>query len=187
MTLPAETDELLYRRLLRGDSEACAALINRYNAPLFRFLYRQIGDTATAEDLLQETFTRLITHQGKPPDHFKAWLYTIARNLAHDHFRSIHVQREESPSLMFDLVDPVALDELAIDNAAREEVTTCLQRLSPEHREVLILRFYDDLKVEEIAEITGTAAGTVKSRLFHALRYLKSLLAASAIPQRENS
>src|SRR6185369_5103422 len=128
---------------------------------------RQTDDLHHAEDLLQETFTRLITFQGAAPDNFRAWIYTIARNLAYDYFRSRSAPHSALPE---QLPDDLDLDDRLIQRARQEEIAGCLQRLSPEHREVVILRFYQDLKLEEIAEIVGLSVGTVKSRLFHALR-----------------
>jgi len=197
-------DEVLYRRVLDGDTDAFEALVSRYHDPLFRFLYRQTGDYAAAEDLLQETFTRLITYHGRLPDHFRAWAYTVASNLARDYFRSAHYRHEtkfaeyatkypaqyaESDNQTADhatdrfytsaeSVPPPAMDDLLILNGQRESVMHALARLTPDHRETVILRFYHDLKLDEIAIVSGVPIGTVKSRLFHALKQLKVLLSS---------
>lgn len=172
-------DERLYAAVLRGEAEALTEIVGRYHAPLFRFLVRQTGDSALADDLVQETFTRLLTYRGPSPARFKPWVYAIARNLAHDYFKSAYHRREQATDFDDDRTeaDESLDDAFAAGLVDRQAVTSALQRLSPDHREVLILRFYDDLNIEEIAQITGAPVGTVKSRLFHALKYLKADLA----------
>lgn len=176
------SDEELYRRLLGGDEGALEALVHRYHGPLLGFLYRQTGDRYLAEDLVQEAFTRLITYRGQVPQRFRAWAFTIAANLARDHLRSAYHRREQADA--FDVwgeTERSALltdsspgaDELLLRDADRREVVEALQFLSPTHRETVILRFYHDLRIDEVAEVTGVPAGTVKSRLFHALKQLK--------------
>lgn len=174
-----QTDETLYAAVMRGQSDALAELVGRYHAPLYRFLVRQTADESLADDLAQETFTRLLTYRGTPPHNFRAWAYTIARNLARDHFKSAYHRHEYATDFDHERVeDQNPLDDgFAISMADREAVAVALARLSPDHREVLVLRFYDDLKLEEIAEVTGAPLGTVKSRLFHALKHMKAFLA----------
>lgn len=165
---------MVYAQLLRGDPAALAELMRRYHAPLYRFLYRQTGDGALADDLVQETFIRLLTYRGSGPTHFKAWAYTIARNLTYDHFKSARHRNEDPSATIEDALS--GADSGAFTDDAREEVIAALGRLPTEQREALILRFYHDFKLEEIAEVTGVALGTVKSRLFHALRAMKGFL-----------
>ena len=179
------SDKWLYQRTLQGDTTAFELLVDRYHAPLFRFLYRQTGDYMLAEDLLQETFTRLITYHGDPPAHFRAWAYTVASNLTRDHFRSAHYRHEAdvidqddevSRAGRFDPSQTLAVEDILSLNATSEVVAQALQQLTPEQRETVILRFYHSLPLDEIALISSVPLGTVKSRLFHALRRLKGLL-----------
>jgi RNA polymerase sigma factor (sigma-70 family) len=168
-------DESLYRELRAGDHVALVELVKRYHSRLYKFLCRYTGDVTLADDLTQETFTRLLTHQGAPPTRFKSWVYAIARNLARDHFKSARYRRERSTDFDEDAY-PFTDDDTPIPDE-RDEVIRALAQLSPDHREVLILRFYHDLKLDEIAEVTRTPLGTVKSRLFHALKQVKGFLA----------
>ncbi|MFZ5814300.1 MAG: RNA polymerase sigma factor [Bacillota bacterium] len=172
------TDEELYRRLLSGDESSLEALVHRYHSPLLGFLYRQTGDRHLAEDLVQECFTRLVTYRGEPPRTFRAWAFTIAGNLARDHFRSAYRRREQADAM--EEQGPVHLaeiepgaDELLLRDADRRAVVEALQLLSPSQREALILKFYHEMRVDEIAEVTGAPPGTVKSRLFHGLKQMK--------------
>lgn len=175
------SDEQLYTSVLQGDQAALTALVERYHGALLRYLYRQTGHTQTAEDLVQETFIRLITYRGAPPRAFKAWAYTIATNLARDYFRSAVYRREwTSP-------DGAPEDEQRgeetdgryyreAEGVLESTAGQALQRLPPEQREVLALRFYHDLRLEDIAQICGAPLGTIKSRLYQALRKLKALV-----------
>ena len=180
-------DETLYQRVMAGDRAALSALVDRYHGPLRRFLYRHTGDAMLADDLVQETFTRLLTHQGAPPERFHAWVYTIAANLARDTFRTAYHRREQADP--FDSEAPPvggrtparALDDALIADAGRQQVMAALQALSPDHRAVVILRFYHELPLAEIATITGAPLGTVKSRLYYALKQLKGTLEGEVI------
>lgn len=168
-------DETLYQQVLKGSEAALVELVKRYHSPLYKFLYRYTGDPALADDLAQETFMRLLAYRGEPPARFKPWAYTIASNLARDHFKSARYRYERVTDFNDDT--EVLSDNFTFAPDDRGEVIAALARLSSEHRAVLILRFYHDLKLEEIAEVTHTPLGTVKSRLFHALKGVKSFLA----------
>ncbi len=170
------TDEALYTRLREGDRAALAELIGRYHAPLLRFLYRMTNDLPTAEDLVQDTFVRLLTHEGRAPRSFKSWVYTVARNLTYDAFRSASYRRETPLEPEWGEWLPATrpgVERVVERRTEREEVAEILQELRPQHREVLVLRFYHDLKLQEIAEIIDAPLGTVKSRLHHALKQAK--------------
>jgi RNA polymerase sigma-70 factor (ECF subfamily) len=175
------TDEDLYRQLRAGDQGAMEELVRRYHAPLLAFIYRQTSDPHLAEDLAQEVFTRLVTYTGPPPQRFRGWAFTISANLVRDYFRSGYYRRERANPLNEPInatpsADPATTAEERVQQARdRSTVLDALQQLNQQQREVLVLRFYHDLKLEEIAEATHTPVGTVKSRLFHALRRMKTL------------
>lgn len=171
-------DEALYQQMKRGDEAALAELVARYHSAIYRFLYRYTGDPALADDLVQEAFIRVVTYRGDAPVHFRAWIYTIATNLARDHFQSAAYRREQRVD--FDKhADQFAAEHLPERTDA--SVTAALMSLPPAHREVIVLRYYHDLKLDEIAAVTGAPLGTVKSRLFHALKRLKGFLAIMEI------
>jgi RNA polymerase sigma-70 factor (ECF subfamily) len=171
-------DRSVYQRMHAGDTDALRVLVNRYHRPLFDFLFRLTDDRPLADDLAQQTFIRLLNYQGEVPAHLRGWLYTIARNLAYDHFRSARVQHEQT--LDFDEIADelfaevvVSPEQIAILGDQRQLVAAILQQLPSEQREVVLLRFYHDLSLQEIADIVNKPIGTVKSRLFHALKKLK--------------
>ena len=175
------SDEVLYARVCSGDREALVALVDRYHAPLLHFLQRMTGQPQTAEDLVQETFVRLITYRGKPPERFRAWAYTVACNLARDLFRSA-AQRRELPDPLEEEVTGQLTPETSSLEACVELDEDCLRaaqallRLPVAQREIITLRFYHDLRLEEIAEVTRSPLGTVKSRLYLGLKVLKAML-----------
>jgi RNA polymerase sigma-70 factor, ECF subfamily len=177
-----ERDEILYSRLRSGDRQALATLAERYHGPLYKFLLRITGQAQLAEDLVQEAFIRILNFRGAPPEHFRPWAYQIAHNLVRDHFRSAVVRREIESRPAEDLegesiaADQQEMETVLMQTSTRNQVTALLQRLPGNQREVLVLRFYHELSLREIAEITGAPLGTVKSRLFHSLRRARQIL-----------
>ncbi len=177
------SDETLIALLLAGDATALAPLVARHHRPLLGYLYHLVGgDRALADDLTQETFARLLrpaTYQpGRP---FKPWLYAIATNLARDHFRSAAIARTTtgSDASMLERHDPApGPEEWVLATEQRQLVGTALSRLGPEYRAALLLRFYHDLSLREIADALGVPLGTVKSRLSVGTHRLRDLLAA---------
>lgn len=168
---------MLYRQVSRGNEAALVELVARYHSPIYQFLYRYTSDPALADDLAQETFIRLLAFRGEPPAHFRSWLYTIAMNLARDHFRSTIYRHE--PLGFDEEVEQIADDHLP--EGPNSDLVAALMTLPSAQREVIILRFYHDLKLEEIADITDAPLGTVKSRLFHALKGIKGFLAVTEL------
>lgn len=185
-----ESDEQLYIRVRGGDRIALAGLVERYHGPLLKFLTRMIGQTQYAEDLVQDVFIRLLTYRGDPPEHFRPWIYQIARNLARDYFRSAAFRRETFYLPDEDQGDdwmaaPVETESLALQSSDRQQVNALLQNLPARQREVIVLRFYQEFSLEEISTITGAPLGTVKSRLFHGLRRARMILEQEEVNQDE--
>lgn len=174
-------------QLRRGDLDALSTLLARYQNRLYRYLLRLVREPATAEDLFQQTWLRVAEkiRQYDPQRNFEAWLFAVARNLALDHLRRI---RPES------LDEPVAGDEGGTTAAAalrspeppvlegilaRERGTrlaTALGYLPVIYREVLTLRFEEEMKLEEIADVMGAPLSTVKTRLRRGLEGLRQTL-----------
>lgn len=174
-----DDERALVARVRGGDGEALRRLVMAYHRPLFAFLFRLTNDHALADDLAQETFIRITAQRGRPPDNVRAWAFTVARNLAYDHYRSAPYRREQATAFdegELDWANEAAPELVVIEADQQAEVAAHLQKLPPEQREVVILRFYHDLPLSEIAQVTAAPLGTVKSRLFHALRKLKSEL-----------
>jgi RNA polymerase sigma-70 factor, ECF subfamily len=168
---------------LGGDSRAFDRLFERYSTRLLNFINRIIGDRERAEDLVQEAFIRVHRHLGRfdRSKQFSTWIYTIASNLAKNELRN----RSRNPLGLSESVEPAVdedrphlqledqgsrPDELYRQRYLAEAVHWSVERLSPRHREVFVLRELEGKSYEEIAESTGTNVGTVKSRLNRARR-----------------
>ncbi|MBI4381824.1 MAG: sigma-70 family RNA polymerase sigma factor [candidate division NC10 bacterium] len=185
-----EADEVLMVRAQAGDREAFGSLATRYETPLFRFFCRMGAETDAAADLFQETILQLYERLDAydPARLFRAWLYGIAHLVWKDSRRQAARRLErltrwatlerglpEEPPAGQDL--DAGLDRDLIGVAVR----LAISHLSEEHRAVLILRHYQELTYPEIAEALGIPVGTVKSRMHHALRGVKSDLSRKKV------
>lgn len=167
--------------LRRGDPEALAALITRYQNRLYRFLLRMVREPATADDLFQQTWLRIAQriHQYKPRHSFEAWMFTLARNLAIDHLRR---QRPESldevsengvsRAELLSSSAPSALETL-LTRERSDLMLAALDELPLRYREPLVLRFEEEMKLEEIAQVTGAPLSTVKTRVARGLELMR--------------
>jgi len=176
-------DEQLAERAALGERAALSQLVERYHTPLLGYLFRLVyGDRALAEDLVQETFVHVLrqnSYQASRP--FKPWLYAIATNLVRDYFRSSasHPTQsiEDDPRLDLQDTSPNP-EELAQAADQGLEVMLALQQLGHEYRAVLLLRYYQSLSLQEIADALELPLGTVKSRLSVGTHRLRDLLLA---------
>lgn len=167
-----ESDERLMQRVQRGEAGALERLFDRYRGPLFGFLVQRSGDVETAEDLLQESWLRVVRSRDRfdPRRRFSTWLFQIANNLARDRARRRAV-RERGRERVEAEAAPAQPSQAPLD--LRIEMKQRLERLPDRLREVLVLRYYQGLGERQIAELVGVPAGTVKSRLHHAVRRLR--------------
>jgi RNA polymerase sigma-70 factor, ECF subfamily len=173
-------------RMRRGDPDALTAMISRYQHRLYRYLLRLAREPAAADDLFQQTWLRVMEKIGRydASRNFESWLFSVAHNLAIDAWRG---QRGESlddagdagepASARLRSGDPDALERL-LDFERGAVLAACMQGLPAIHREVLTLRFEEDMKLEEIAEVAGVPLSTVKSRLRRALEGLRAAMDA---------
>jgi RNA polymerase sigma-70 factor (ECF subfamily) len=178
------SDEQLARAAQRGDQAGLSALVERHHGPLFGFLYRLTGgDRPLAEDLAQEAFTRMLHRLGqyRPAQPFKPWLYAIAVNAARDHFKRADTRRTHALPPDYDAPgDASPLHAVLADETWRG--VAALVRALPHHqREVLLLRYVEDLPLDDIARIAGIPVGTVKSRLSLALARLRAAAEESEV------
>jgi RNA polymerase sigma-70 factor (ECF subfamily) len=167
------------RGLKKQDPEMVDELIELYQHRLLRYLMFLTGRRETAEDIFQETWMRVLLrgaqYNGKA--RFDTWLFTIARNLVIDLSRkrtmaSLDEMSEEDRPFEIAISDPSPLEQFqSRENCA--EVGEVLLKLEPNYREVLVLRFYEELSLEEIASVTRAPLSTVKSRLYRGLAALK--------------
>ena len=170
------------RGLKRQDPELLDHLIELYQHRLLRYLLFLTGRREVAEDLFQETWMRVLLrgaqYNGKA--RFDTWLFTIARNLVIDLSRKrtmssldeLNDAGDESRPFEIATDGPSPLEQLQVSED-RAEVAEVLLKLEPNYREVLVLRFHEELSLEEIASVTRAPLSTVKSRLYRGLAALK--------------
>ena len=168
--------------LLRDERNVMAfeMLLKRYQAPIYGFILRQVGDRQRAEDLFQETFLRVYHRIDtcKQPEAFKPWAFAIAANLCRNEARRQQVRQGEQASPAVDAhpgggPDP---ENAAQRSQARRKIEEALSALPAVQREVFVLYHYTRLSYDEIAEATEVPVGTVKSRMNAALTGLRGLL-----------
>lgn len=171
-------DYILIRRIQNGDPEAFEILVRKYYQNIYYFCVRRCnGNTTLAADLTQDTFLKLIEHiqQYRLKGKFINFLLTIAVNTCNNHFK------KKSP----DIVDMNTLSTIQINTDISEEILRqedakfiqqAIDRLPDIQKDAVILRFYHDRKLKEIAIITGVTLPTAKSRLKQGLDKLKRYL-----------
>lgn len=186
------TDEMLMVRYQRGERKAFAELVRRHNRPIYNFVLRQLRVPALAEDVTQDVFMRLVQNAAefKHEARFLTWLYTIARNLCVDQLRKLSHRRHASldqPAgdsagdrlLAESVSDPnpmTSAEHRAVSSEVRSSIVAAVDALPEDQREVFLLREVGNLPFRDIAEITGAAENTVKSRMRYALERLKAAL-----------
>ncbi len=166
-------DRDLVLKARRGDTEAYNVLVSRWEKRVYNYLLRLVGHTEDALDLSQDVFLKayLSLRKLEDPGRFPAWLFRIAHNEA---FSLLRKRRPESE--MVDPAPPPAGSRmLPVETSLA--VAAAMKRLSQEQREAVILKVYQGFKFDEMAEILGCPASTIKSRLYTALDLLKDALA----------
>jgi RNA polymerase sigma-70 factor, ECF subfamily len=180
-------DEDLARRLQARDAKAMADLYDRYGRITYSLILRIVRDSATAEDLTQETFLRVwnrVQSFDAERGALGAWVLTVARNRAIDHVRST-TGRIEAGAIGFDRVENprhfsvTGADALSIDRVRR--LKSALEKLSPQQRQVIEMAYYEGLSQSEMAEKMRQPLGTVKTWTRSALQTLRNELAGVAI------
>jgi RNA polymerase sigma-70 factor (ECF subfamily) len=181
--MACESDEQLIVAALAGDQGALASLVSRHHSPLLGYLYRMLGgDRERAEELVQETLLRALRPGAYcAPRPFKPWLYAIATNLARDHRKSAAERHRERAcdaevALLYLSDSAPGPEERALAAERGGEVQTAIAQLGEEYRVVVILRFYQEFSLQEIADTLHIPLGTVKSRLSLGVHRLRALL-----------
>jgi len=178
-------DRRLITECLKGRSAAYGELVRRYQDRLFNAVYRLLDQPEDAQDVVQEAFISAYQSLAsfKGDAQFFTWLYRIAMNAAISHRRkhklAVSLETGSKNELLIDPLDESAYSQPGDLLEQREEesrLKSALNRLSVEHRAVLILKDIDGQKYEDIAEIMGVPVGTVRSRLHRARTELRDLL-----------
>ncbi len=160
----------LYCRFKAGDERAFADLYDRLSPGLYNYLCRLLGDVHRAEDVLVETFTKLARSNLDGPGNVKAWLYRVATNHCYQWFRK---NREQCA--ISELDEPEAKEPVR-DPVRDVKIQRLLGGLPETHRVVVVLKFYESLSYQEIADVLCIPLGTVKSRMHDGLKRLRQML-----------
>ena len=188
---PDPPDESLMLRYQQGDKSAFPVLVRRHQQALFNFAFRQVRVPQLAEDVVQETFVRVVQNAAdfKHEARFTTWVYTITRNLCIDQLRKRALRKHPSldqasgeegdgPTLGEQTADPRAsVEREATGTELKERIARAVDKLPDDQREVFLMREVSNLPFKEIAEITNVPENTVKSRMRYALERLQEALA----------
>jgi RNA polymerase sigma-70 factor (ECF subfamily) len=175
----ATSDEVLLQLITDGDKDAMRVLFARHNVRVFRFLTRIVGNDATAEDLLNEVFLEVWRNAGRfeARSQVSTWILAIARFKALATMR--RRQHDELDDEASEMIEDTADDpEVIVQKTERSALLQqCLKQLSIAHRQVVDLVYYHEQSIEEVAEIIGVPASTVKTRVFYARKRIAELMA----------
>ena len=184
--LRKQTDEALLRLYIDGNNSAFDVLLKRYESKVFAYLLYSVRSQELAEDLFQDVFIKIITtlRQKKYTEHgkFSSWVMRIAHNMVIDYFRqSKNDNTVSNDEIGFDLFDNASLgledsiEAQMIDRQTLKEVKGLVELLPEGQREVVLMRFYQELSFKEIADITGVSINTALGRMRYAIINLRKL------------
>ena len=177
-------DEDLVESIARGDKDAMRVLYARHGVRVYRFILRMTGDVSLSEDLLSEVFFNV----WRQADTFEAkskvstWLLAIARYKAMSALRRRRSDEQLDDAKAAVIEDPSDGPEITLHATQRSAlVRKCLTKLAPAHRQVIDLVYYHEKSVEEVAQVVGIPANTVKTRMFYARARMAQLLAEAGV------
>ena len=177
ITAQESSNRDLLDRVAAGDRSAMRTLYARHNVSVYRFVLRLIGDASKAEDIVSDVFLDVWRQAGRfeGRSRVSTWILAIAR------YKAISVLRQRQEEALEDDVAEAVVDETDDPQIVLEKkdtgdlLRTCLQHLSPAHREVIDLVYYHEKSVDEAAEIVGVPSNTVKTRMFYARKRIAEL------------
>jgi RNA polymerase sigma-70 factor (ECF subfamily) len=170
----SRSDEEVMLQVREGAGEMLGILFDRYHAKLFNYYVRLTGDRALSEDLVQDVFYRILRSRRtyRPGSPFRPWMYQVARNARIDHLR-----RPAEVALEDGMAEPIVPPAELSDREQNELLLRALLKLSEDKREVLLLSRFQGMTYKEIAQLLGCDVGTIKTRVFRAIRELRQIIA----------
>ncbi len=175
-------DEQLMIEVVKGDEHAFSQIYDRWSKPILNYFFKMLWqDSEKAQDMMQDLFVKIINkpHQYDPKRSFKTWIYTVAYNMCKNEYRKHETRKVVSNNLdeNIGVKDSSYNYENKTDKGFfNQRLKEELELMSDNHRKVFIMRMKHDLSIKEIAEIMKTSEGTVKSRIFYALKKLSENL-----------
>jgi RNA polymerase sigma-70 factor (ECF subfamily) len=170
------SDETLMKAYADGNMEAFELLYSRYRGLLYRYILRQVNEPATANDLFQGSWEKIIKASGsyRPSAPFRAWMYRITHNHVVDYFRRIRPVSDIPPDEIE--ADNPAPEKQVFDEQRSSDLREAVEQLPVEQKDALLLKLEAGLDLQTIAEVTGVSRETAKSRLRYAVSKLKKTL-----------
>lgn len=183
-------DSILVKNYIAGDENALSILIKRHQSKIYGFIYSKIQDRDLADDIFQDAFIKVIktlksqsyNEEGK----FLPWVMRITSNLIIDHYRNnkkMPMQRETEEFPLFDRIrdNSLTIENLLIKNQVELDIKKLIQELPEEQKEVLMMRFYQDMSFKEISEMTNVSINTILGRMRYALVNLRKVIKKNQI------
>lgn len=168
-------EQQIIKRVLAGDKQAYAHIINAYKNPLYATIVRMTGNAQIAQDLVQEAFIKiyeqLAKYDGKGP--FKSWLYRVATNYCIDEFRKKSYQMKTEELQEGTLQEPVHPEVIYIKNEQSRQLEHLLSKLPEKERAILLMRYSNELSYEEIAQLLQTTVSDVRNKLHRVKKKLR--------------
>ena len=160
----------------KGDSECYSQVVDMYANRCYGYFYRLTGNYDISDELLSELFVKLVEKIGSyKGGSFESWLFKIAANLFHDYLRSKHRRKKllqaQQEQIESGIVEPKRSDDEQVDQLQRQ-----LNRLDPDIRELIMLRFYSQLSFKEIAGMRSEPLGTTLAKTHRGLKKLRQLM-----------
>jgi len=183
-----KTEAEIVIRILNGDKQAYALLVDEYKSRIYNLAYRMTQNSQDAEDLAQETFLRSFKelHRYDTNRSFYTWLFTISLNLIRNHLkqssrrRMNHADVDISSDVTLSSAQHASLHQSIVfedpQKDQEKKLENSLQKLPPDLRELLVLRFYQQFSFETLSEITGFSQSAVKMRVYLGLEKLKEMM-----------
>jgi RNA polymerase sigma-70 factor (ECF subfamily) len=178
-----DEDQVLIKKTLKGSKRAFEELMRKYDKKIFSFVVRMVRNEEVAVDLTQDFFIKIFTVMDKYNFEYKfsTWAYRICYNLVIDHIRKNQAQVDSLDDESVSPRDMLGSENVSKDDGfktlaraeTRDYVWRVVDQIPLKFRELILLRYIQDLKYEEIAEITSLPVGTVKNRIFKAKEILK--------------
>jgi len=176
-------------RVLGGDREAFAVLVDAYKGPVFSLAFRMTGSTQDADDLTQESFLRAFQSLGRfrAGERFFPWLYTVSLNVIRNHLRKAKALPEGAAgNAVPETSDPSGdAAYAAIGRERGRRLQGYLLRMPVPVREALILRFYEGLSFEDIASVTGDKLSSAKMKVYRGLKKIRVMMEADGFVDDE--
>ena len=180
-------DSILVKNYIAGDENALSILIKRHQSKIYGFIYSKIQDRDLADDIFQDAFIKALKSQSYNEEgKFLPWVMRITSNLIIDHYRNnkkMPMQRETEDFPLFDRIkdNSLTIENLLIKNQVELDIKKLIQELPEEQKEVLMMRFYQDMSFKEISELTNVSINTILGRMRYALVNLRKVIKKNQI------